>query len=250
MSSQSTEQLSQAYIDAHRNPTHPVPAAALQALDAAHAMAVQGAVLRQLGETVSVIKVAAPAGGLALAAPIIDSWVTKSGGTLQLNGRNLMGLEIEIAAVLKSDLTANIARQGKAAVLATIDHFIVGIELIGTRIDQYNQAGPFGPLSDFMITAGYIKGEQRIATLPEVDGMPISIETPKGISELGTAKHPFGGVLEPIMAYGMAPIDHFGGLRAGMTITTGSLSALIQTPLRGKVTLRVGDFAPVSVILR
>lgn len=121
----------------------------------------------------------APAGGLALAAPIIDSWVTTSGDTLQLKGRNLMGLEIEIAAVLKSDLTANIARQGKAAVLATIDHFIVGIELIGTRIDKYNQAGPFGPLSDFMITAGYIKGEQCIATLPEVDGMPISIETPE-----------------------------------------------------------------------
>ncbi|HTN41758.1 MAG TPA: hypothetical protein VLZ84_11435 [Asticcacaulis sp.] len=249
MSSQSTEQLSQAYIDAHRDPAKLVPAAALQALDVAHAMAVQGAVLRQLGETASVAKVAAPAGGQALAAPIIDSWVTKSGGTLRLNGRNLMGLEIEIAAVLKSDLTADIARQGKAAVLAAIDHFIVGIELIGTRIDHYKQAGPFGPLSDFMITAGYIKGDQRIATLPEVDGMPITIETPEGISALGTAKHPFGGVLEPIVAYASAPIDHFGGLRAGMTITTGSLSALIQTPLQGKVTLRLGDFTPVSVTL-
>src|SRR5690606_7093882 len=96
MASQSTGQLARAYIAAHRDPSKPVPAAALQALDATGAMAVQGEVLRQLGETASVAKVSAPAGGPALAAPIIDSWVTRSGGTLQLNGRNMMGLEIEI----------------------------------------------------------------------------------------------------------------------------------------------------------
>lgn len=249
MSSQSTEQLIQAYIAAHRDPARPVPAAILQALDAAGAMAVQGEVLRQLGETAAVAKVAAPAGSPALAAPIIDSWVTRSGGTLQLHGRNLMGLEMEIAAVLKSDLSPEIARQGKAAVLGAIDHFIVGIELIGTRIDQHKQAGPFGPLSDFMITAGYVTGLQAISTLPEVDGLPITLETAAGATHLGPAKHPFGGVLEPIIAYACAPSDHFGGLRAGMAITTGSLCALIEVPPTGTVTLRLGDFEPVSVIL-
>ncbi|QDZ12596.1 hypothetical protein [Devosia ginsengisoli] len=249
MSSQSTEQLTQAYIAAHRDPTNPVPAASLQALDAAGAMAVQGEVLRQLGETASVAKVAAPAGGLALAAPIIDSWVVKSGGTLKLDGRNLMGLEIEIAAVLKSDLTPDIAHQSKAAVLEAIDHFIVGIELIGTRIDQHKQAGPFGPLSDFMVTSGYVTGLQAIPTLPEVDGLPITLKTAAGTAQLGPAKHPFGGVLEPIIAYASAPFDHFGGLRAGMTITTGSLCALIEVPPTGTATLQLGDFDPVSLTL-
>lgn len=249
MPSPSTDQLIQAYIAAHRDPARPVPATALQALDAAGAMAVQGDVLRQLGETASVAKVAAPAGGLALAAPIIDSWVVKSGGTLKLDGRNLMGLEIEVAAVLKNDLTPTIARQGKAAVLEAIDHFIVGIELIGTRIDQHKQAGPFGPLSDFMVTSGYVTGLQAIPTLPEVDGLPIMLKTAAGTTQLGPAKHPFGGVLEPIIAYASAPFDHFGGLRAGMTVTTGSLCALIDVPPTGTATLQLGDFEPVSLTL-
>lgn len=247
MPSQSTEQLVRAYIAAHRDPARPVPATALQALDATSAMAIQGEVLRGLGETASVAKVAAPAGGPALAAPIIDSWVTRSGSTLQLHGRNMMGLEIEIAAVLKSDVTPDIARRGKAAVLAAIDHFIVGIELIGTRIDQYRQAGPFGPLSDFMVTSGYVTGLQVIPDLPEVDGLLITLETAAGTTQLGPAKHPFGGVLEPIIAYASAPFDHFGGLRAGMTITTGSLCPLIEIPTTGTTSLRLGDFDPVSL---
>jgi 2-keto-4-pentenoate hydratase len=246
MPSQSTEQLIQAYVAAHRDPYKPVSATALQALDAAGAMAVQGEVLRGLGETASVAKVAAPAGRPALAAPIIDSWVTKSGGTLQLHGRNMMGLEIEIAAVLKSDLTPDIALRGKAAVLAAIDHFIVGIELIGTRIDQYKQAGPYGPLSDFMVTSGYVTGQQVIPTLPDVDGLSITLETAAGTTQLGPAKHPFGGVIEPIIAYASAPFDHFGGLRAGMTITTGSLCPLIEITPTGTARLQLGDFEPVS----
>lgn len=242
------EQIIQAYLAAHRSPAARVPAASLVDLSAADAMAIQAAVMHQLGETVTVAKVASPASG-PVAAPIIDSWAVQNGGTLTLAGRDLMGLEIEIAAVLKTDLTPEIAKAGKAAVLAAIDHFIVGIELIGTRIDQRTEAGPFGPLSDWMLTAGYVSGPQIIADLPEVDGMPIVLETAAGLTQIGPAKHPFGGVLEPIIAYAAAPFDQFGGLRAGMTITTGSLSALIEAPPTGLIHLRLGDFAPVSVTL-
>jgi 2-keto-4-pentenoate hydratase len=249
MPDRTIEQLTEAYLAAYRTPTARVPATALAHLNAADAMGVQAAVLRRLNQTISVAKVAAPAGGIALAAPIIERWTTTSGGTLVLDGRNLMGLEIEIAAVLKSDLTPEIASRGKAAVQHAIDHYIVGIELIGTRIDHHTQAGPFGPLSDFMLTAGYVTSTQAIEALPEIDGLPIELETAAGITRIGPARHPFGGVLEPIIAYAAAPFDHFGGLRAGMTVTTGSLSALIDAPPTGWLQLRLGDFDPVSVTL-
>ena len=249
MSSPAIEQLTEAYLAAHREPANTVPASTLQNLDAASAMAIQHAVALRLGGATAVAKVAAPAGGLAVAAPIIDSWVTRSGGTLALEGRNFLGLEIEIAAVFKRDLTPEVARLGRTAVLEAIDHFIVGIELIGSRIDDRNNAGPFGPLSDCMLTAGYVTGGQPIAALPEVDGLPITLETSAGTTQLGAAKHPFGGVLEPIMAYAAAPIDHFGALRAGMTVTTGSLCPLIEVPATGWVAVRLGDFAAVSVSL-
>lgn len=249
MNSRTIELLADAYLAAHRSPAQTVSAEALWDLDAAGAMAVQSAVLRRLGESVSVIKVAAPPGGRAVAAPIIDSWVTKSGGTLKLQGRNVIGLEIEVAAVLKTTLTPEIARMGMAAVLEAIDHFIVGIELIGTRIDRHLQAGPFGPLSDCMLTAGYVTGTQIIGALPNIEGMPIMLETAGAVSQLGRATHPFGGVLEPIIAYASAPFDDLEGLRAGMTITTGSLSPLINVPLNGTVHLRLGDLDPVSLTL-
>jgi len=249
MPDQTIEQLAQAYVAAYKDPAALVPSASLAALTATEAMAVQAAVLLRLGETAAVAKVAAPAGGIALAAPIIDSWVTNSGGTLPLHGRNLLGFEIEVAAVLKSDITPEIARQGKPAVQRAIDHYIVGIELIGSRIDHHTQAGPFGPLSDFMLTAGYVTGSQPIPSLPDVEGLPIVLETPAGISRLGPARHPFGGVLDPVMAYAAAPFDQFGGLRAGMIVTTGSLCALIEGPSSGWLQLRLGDFEPVSVTL-
>lgn len=249
MSDRSIGQLTQAYLDAYQNPTARVSSAAVAALTAAEAMAVQGAVLQRLGETVAVAKVAAPAGGIPLAAPIINSWVTQSGGTLALGGRNLMGLEIEVAAVLKTDITPDIAGRGKAAVQDAIDHYVVGIELIGTRLEQHTQAGPYGPLSDFMLTAGYVIGTQKIASLPDIDGLPIVLETLAGIAQLGPAKHPFGDVLAPILAYAAPPFDQFGGLRAGMTVTTGSLCALIEVPATGWLQLRLGNFEPVSVTL-
>jgi 2-keto-4-pentenoate hydratase len=249
MSDALVETLSDALVKAHHDPAQPIAATALVGLDAETAMAVQGAVLRKLNASVSVAKVAAPAGGRPLAAPIMDSWVAKSGETLTLNGRNMIGLEIEIAAVLKADITAELVAQGRDAVAAAIDHYIVGIELIGSRIDDRLAAGPFGPLADSMITSGYVLGTQRLDTLPAVDGLGLRLTTGEGTSEVGPANYPFGGVLEPIMAYVANGFDQFGGLRAGMTVTTGSLTPLIASPTSGPITLQLGDFAPVTVVL-
>ena len=67
-------------------------------------MAIQGEVLRRLGETVPVAKVSVVEGS-GRAAPIIATEVIASGGMLDLRGGNLLGLELEIAAVLRTDLT-------------------------------------------------------------------------------------------------------------------------------------------------
>jgi len=236
-------------VAALRDPSLKVPAAPLAALDAETAMAIQGAVLAKLGEKSGVTKVAGATGNNSLAAPIITSWVINTGETLPLDGRNFMGLEIEIAAVLGQDLTPEIAARGEAAVLAAIDHYIVGIELIGTRIDDRTKAGPFGPLSDNMITAGYVLGTQRLTECPFVDGLAVVVTIDGKQTALDTAKHPFGGVLAPIMNYAASPFDHFGALKAGAIVTTGSLTPLIEVPSTGPVSIRLGSFDPVSLTL-
>jgi 2-keto-4-pentenoate hydratase len=236
--------LADAFIAARRNPGRPVAAALLRDLTAEDAMAVQGAVLRKLGETVPVAKVSV-VGGRGRAAPIFASEVIPTGGTLHLNGGSLVGLELEIAAVLKTDITPEIAARGREAVRAAIDHYIVGIELIGTRIDDRDAAGPFGGMADNMISAGYVLGTQRLAVLPDVDGLSMTGVIDGEVRDFGRAAHPFGDAIAPILSYATAPYDAFGGVRAGLVITTGSLSPLIEVPPGAAVSLQLGAFAPV-----
>lgn len=246
MSTDQIESIADAFVAAHGDPSQRVPAAMLAQLSAEAAMAVQGAVLRRLGETAPVAKVGITASGQGLAAPIISRTVTDHGGELALAGRNFMGLEIEIAACLGRDLTPEIVERGEEYVLAAIDHFIVGIELIGTRIDDRSQAGAFGPMADNMITAGYVCGTQKIAALFPIDGLAITASINGIERDLGLAKHPFGSALKPLMAYAAAPFDQFGGLKAGMIVTTGSLCPLIEVPELGDISLKLGAFEPVS----
>ena len=249
MSDTEINTIADAIVAAHRDPTKRVAAAHLAHLSIDAAMAVQGAVIQRLGETVPVAKVAIGAEGRGLAAPIISSTVINDGGTLSSGNGDFLGLEIEIAACLAQDLTPAIVAQGRDAVLAALDHFVVGIELIGTRIDDRSKAGPFGPMADNMITAGYVRGGQAIAALPLADGLEMSVTVDGVERSLGLSKHPFGGVIEPLMAYAKAPFDQFGGLRAGMVVTTGSLCGLIELATPSKVSVKLGDFDPVSFTL-
>lgn len=242
------ESLADAFVAARQDPTRLVPASLLTELTAEDAMAVQAAVLRRLGETAPVAKVSV-VNDRGQAAPIISRQVVSSGGTLSLGGAALLGLEIEVAAVLKDDLTPELAAGGRDAVIAAIDHYIVGIELIGTRIDDRTKAGSFGPMADNMITSGYVLGTQKLTALPEVNGLPVSALVDGETRDLGAAKHPFGDPIAPILAYASAPYDRFGGLRAGMVVTTGSLTPLIKVPETAEVTLKLGDFDAVSLHL-
>ncbi|WP_224544512.1 hypothetical protein [Mesorhizobium sp. CA16] len=242
--------ISEAIAEAHRNPRGRVPGSRLVDLTRGDAMAVQGAVLKQLRERVPVAKVAMPPDGIAMAAPIPAGMVIDDGGTIELCERDLAGLEIEVAVRLGADLTPEIAKAGRSAVLQTIQHFILGIELIGSRIDDRTKAGPFGPLADNMVTCGYVIGRQTLAQAPKVDGMVITLSSDEAISQRETAKYPFGDALSPIIAFAGMADDHFGSFKKGMVITTGSLSPLLIVPRRGRIEVNLGDFIPLSFTLR
>ena len=213
---------------AHRDTSLRIPAARLAALTAREAMWLQGEMLRLTGEGVPAVKVGMHPSGIALAAPIPASLYVLGGGDLTLPRRGILGLEIEVAAELARDVTPEMAEAGEDAVLAAVARFHVGFEIISTRIDDRAAAGDFGPVADNMITGGYVLGAEvprdlalaiaGAAVTASVDGRPFLADP---------AVHPFGGVLKPIRAYAVAPFDHFGGLSAGMVVTTGSLCRLV-----------------------
>ncbi|PTE11248.1 hypothetical protein [Mesorhizobium helmanticense] len=242
--------IAEAIAEAHRNPRQRVPASRFIDLTRNEALAVRGEVMRLLGESAPVAKVAMPPDGIATGAPIPAGMVINGDGTIDLGERDFAGLEIEVAVRLGADLTPCIARAGHAAVMETVEHFVLGIELIGSRIDDRTKAGPFGSLADNMVTGGYVIGTQLLAHEPKVEGMAITLSCDGTIVQRETAKYPFGDAISPIMAFAGMADDHFGGFGKGMVITTGSLSPLLIVPRKGRIEISLGDFAPLSFTLR
>jgi 2-keto-4-pentenoate hydratase len=241
--------IAEAIAEAHRAPGQRIPASRLVDLTRREAMAIQGAVLKLLGESVSVAKVAMAQDGTGTAAPIPEGMVIDQGGTIELGERDLAGLEIEVAVRLGADMTPEIARAGCATVMQAVDHFIIGIELIGSRIDDRTKAGEFGPLADNMATGGYVCGTQNLTDEPQIDGLAITLACDGAITQRETAKFPFGDAISPIIAFAKTADDHFGGFRKGMVITTGSLSPLLIAPRTGRIEITLGDLPSLSFTL-
>lgn len=241
--------IADAIAEAHRVPGRRIAAADLVGLTRGEAMAIQGAVLKLLGESVPVAKVAMAPDGSGTAAPIPAGMVIAQDGTIELGERDLAGLEIEVAVRLGADLTPEIARAGREAVLETVEHFLLGIELIGSRIDDRTKAGPFGPVADNMVTGGYVCGTDRLMHEPQIAGLPIALACDGAVIQRETAKFPFGDTLSPIIAFAKTADDHFGGFKKGMVITTGSLSPLLKGPRKGRFEISLGDFPPLGLTL-
>jgi 2-keto-4-pentenoate hydratase len=230
--------LAGAYADAGRT----VAAAPFAALSLEEALAVQGKVLAALGETVPVAKVAVN-DGTAVAAPIYGALSVASGGRLGAPARGLVGIEVEIAARLKADVGPG------ADAAAAIEGLVCGIEVIGTRFDDRKAAGAFGPLADNLLTAGYAYGIDPWTGGTDVDGIDIVVEIDGRQVYSGKAKHPFGGVLQPILAQARAPHDGFGGLKAGMIVTTGTLCGVVPVPGPCMITARLAGTHEVRLQL-
>ncbi|AYD01222.1 fumarylacetoacetate hydrolase family protein [Neorhizobium sp. NCHU2750] len=227
---------------AHRDPTALVDADGLHDLTREQAYTVQHDTLAALGDTPTVFKVALPADGVATSSPIPSAMVADTQGTITLGGRAVDGLEIEIAARLSKDITAQTVADGVDAVLDAIDHFVVGVELLGTRFKDKDKASAFARLADLMTTGGYVIGKETLAAQPDVAGLPVTLSVDGKVVQSETARYPFTDALTPIMAaIGTVP----EGFRKGSLVTTGSLSPLLMSPPKGEVSIKLGDFAPI-----
>ena len=243
------DRIAAALAEAHGNPPALVPANELAALSRDRAYEIQSKVLALLGQPASVIKVAIGADGLSLGAPIPAGLVFANGEHIA-HKRPLEGIEIEVAVRLAEDLTPEIAKRGRGAVLQVIDSFLFGIELISSRIDNRNEAGPFGPLADFMVTGGYVIGDQALPEEPAAPGLPIVVRCNGEVISNGVAAYPFEDALTPIIAFASSRQPGSERLRKGIIITTGALNGLISLPEHGGITVSVGSYEAASFRLR
>ena len=213
------------------------------------AYAVQSAVMTRLGQTPGGFKVAINGEGKAVAAPIYASKFTSTGGSLALPAEGVMGVEFELAFVLGKTITPEMAEAGEDAVLEAVDHFVFGMEVIGTRFRDQPKSTVWAQLADNLTGVGYVAGTEKYTGKLDIDGEPLVL-TANGAEIFNKpARHPFGGVLKPVIAYAKSGEDRIGMLQAGSFITTGSLCGAVPFNAPCEMVGTIGDKFSVSASL-
>lgn len=219
----------------------------------AEAYAMQAEVAEGLGTGVAGWKVgfAPTPWQTPMAGPIFACDMRESGGTYLLAAGENIKVEVELALRLGADLLARPeAPYNAEEILAATQEMLVGIELVGSRFTDPDNAPFTARLADNFNNAAYVAGDsiRDFAALDRaqlrcrlwIDGELVTDHS---------GGHADGDPLVPLLAWASHQVDALGGLRAGQVITTGSLntpvalsrSAKIEAELAGlgRVTLRL-----------
>lgn len=236
---QNETELAQRLIEALAEGQNDVDPSPYASLDLAAAIRIQALVQTARHEDVRFAKVAIPK-SLVIGSPIFTS-MTTSATKATVSSKLVQGIEVEVAAILSKDIRSSQASQGEAGILDAIDHFVVGIELIGSRFTERTEAGLIGELADNLSTAGYVTDPSRIWT-PGVDltGATVEVSHDGKVIYSAAAKHVFGSVLASLVAYAADPFPSLP-LKKGMIVTTGTLCGMISVPGPGRMVAGLND---------
>lgn len=220
---QTETSLIEQFVAAQRDGSRPIDATALADLDRAAAYRIQAGTREALGETIGMIKAGIYADGGA-AAPIYGSRVSQASG-FTLPAARTIGLEVEIGIVLGRDVPAGASED---EIAAAVDHYFTGVEIIGTRYIDRGKAGPNAGLANNMSALGYVVGPRRARGV-HIDGA--RVELALGGKSIWSAPAFVAGnrtVLASVVAYAAAQNAQMP-LKAGLTVTTGSLCGMVDT---------------------
>jgi 2-keto-4-pentenoate hydratase len=169
-----------------------------------------------------------------IAGPIFASDMRENGGTYQLIPGEQVLVEVELAIRLARDLPPGRVYSIEDVLDAT-EEMLVGIELIGTRYADADDAPFEARLADNLNNGAYVTGEgtRDFASLAR-EGLRMRLWIDGAQTADHPGVHPDGDPLTGVAAWASAQADRLGGLKAGQVITTGSLNkpAPISGPAR------------------
>lgn len=227
--------LAQLLIEAQRDGSRSVDQGLFAGIDRSTAYRVQAAVMHGLGKTPAMFKVAvAPDGGGAI-APIYAGRVGQS-GKIKLPSSST-GLEVEIGVVIGVDLPPG---SDRAAVEAAVSRYFMGIEICGTRFVDRQSANFDAGLADNISALGYALDPSDWERGTDLADLDVEVSFNGAGVFAGPARHPFGGVLEAVVAYAKLTEQPYP-LLAGTVLTTGSLCGLVPVNGPGKGVARLGE---------
>lgn len=213
----------------------------------AEAYAVQRLIMEALGP-VGGFKTGRPSPDAEPAmAPMPAAMVRPSPARFGPHELNLIGIELEVAFLVERPLPSpqdpRFADTARACVSP-----VAAIEIIDSRLEDHEDAGPLWKLADNQVNGGFVHGE------PVRDWDGIDLATPRVRLEIdgeviakGPAAVPGGDAFAVFCAFARIVGGHCGGLVPGHYVTTGTLTPMRFIGRGTRVSGEVAGLGPVSV---
>lgn len=208
-------------------------------------MQVQASVQGRLARPVGGWKVAIGPQQLPVAAPLL--YLYPEAGEISLFPD--CTIEVELAVKLRRDLPRReTGAYDRSDILDAIEKVVLGIEVIGGRLDSATNVPFISFLADNLGNRGYVVGENvPLSALGEVNGLDCEVTLDSQSLYRAPASHPAGDPLLPLLVYANAQSDHLGGLKAGQVVTTGSLCGVLPVRATGLLEARISQVGQISV---
>lgn len=164
-------------------------------------------------------------------APLLAGALVRSPARFDGKAMHMIGVEIEISFHIVRDIAARSEAVGRDEALATVGDAFVGMEVVDTRLANFQQADPEWLLADNQMNYALVVGDS-IPNWKELDWatLPVRlvIDDKVVVDQVGGL-----GAIDPVRPLAWM-IDHAvrrrGGLVKGQAITTGSWTGLRYFP--------------------
>ena len=170
----------------------------------------------------------------------------KSPATFDGKAMHMIGVEIEISFHIASDIAPRDTPVGREEALAAVGDAFVGMEVVDTRLANFQSADPEWLLADNQMNHALVDRRQRqgLARLDWPDlQVRLTIDGKIEVDQRGGL-----GAVDPVRPLAWM-IDHAvrrrGGIRKGQAITTGSWTGLRYYPPGTKAR---GEFAGLGAV--
>jgi 2-keto-4-pentenoate hydratase len=160
-------------------------------------------------------------------APLLAGALVTSPARFDGKAMHMIGIEIEISFHIVADIAAREAPVGREEALAAVGDAFVGMEVVDTRLANFQQADPEWLLADNQMNHALVIGAP-IRNWESLDWANLQV---KLVIDGKTIVEQTGGLgaVDPVRPLAWM-IDHAvrlrGGIRQGQAITTGSWTGL------------------------
>jgi 2-keto-4-pentenoate hydratase len=164
-------------------------------------------------------------------APLLAGALVPSPAGFDGKAMHMIGVEVEVSFHIAADIAARSAPVSRDEALAAVGDAFVGMEVVDTRIANFQQVDPEWLLADNQMNHALVVG-RSIKNWKGLDWASIQVKLTIDGKTIVDQKGGLGSV-DPVRPLAWM-IDHAvrerGGIRKGQAITTGSWTGLLYFP--------------------